>query len=492
MRNLMLDQSENHTTSGTACDLKPGQRNSHRLIKHGSFLTSIFLVISLVLIGCGGDQADRNNTDGRGMSAGKNSQISAAIPVQVAAAKRGDISMFLMQTTTIEAERQVDILAKVSGQVVKLPAEEGVRVKKGDLLAQLDEAELQINFVQTKVVMETDKAMLERAQNMLEKNLISEENYETSRLQYESSKAAHEAARLQLEYTSVRSPIDGVVTARNVELGQRVNVNQSLFLVADFDPLRAKIYVPEKDMGRIFEGQVAKITVESEPGLEFSGVVKMVSPVVDPASGTAKVKIDIEDDRGKLKPGMFASVFITTETHSNALLIPKKALILESDVDQVYIYQDGNAHKVNLKLGFTTGDNVEVLTGLQEGDLVVTVGQEGLREGLPIRIPRQEIAQSPTEVANASGQDRPSARGVGQDYQTAGRQDQARPPGRDDGVPDPERLKRMEARLMQNPEIRKEYEKRVKADPDLKNNPEKKMAFFREMSRKMRNQQEGR
>jgi membrane fusion protein (multidrug efflux system) len=116
----------------------------------------------------------------------------------------------------------------------------------------------------------------------------------------------------------------------------------------------------------------------------------MVSPVVDPASGTSKVTIDIEDDKGKLKPGMFATVFITTETHHDALIIPKRSLILESDIDQVYVYREGNAHKVTLNLGFASGDDLEVLSGLKEGDLVVTAGQDGLREGLPIRIPEQE------------------------------------------------------------------------------------------------------
>ncbi|MFQ5822571.1 MAG: efflux RND transporter periplasmic adaptor subunit [bacterium] len=445
-------------------------------------LTGLFLTMSLALLGCGKDDANSHNfgQGARGMSDNRTSQMSAAIPVQVASVKRGDISMFLLQTTTIEAERQVDIITKVAGQVVKLPAEEGVKVKKGDLLAQLDEAELQIEFLQAKVGMETDKATFERAKKMLEKNLIAEENYETTRLQYESSKASYEAARLKLEYTSVRSPIDGVVTARNIELGQRVNVNDALFQVADFNPLRAKIYVPEKDMGRIFEGQQAKITIESEPGLEFSGVVKMISPVVDPTSGTAKVTIDIKDDQGKLKPGMFASVFISTETHKNTLIIPKKALVLESEADQVYVYENGNAHKANLKLGFTSGDNVEVLSGLKEGDLVVTVGQEGLREGLPIRIPDQDQTltrstkdtTAATELAaNRSGQRRQSRR-MGAH-----------------GTPDLERLKRMEDRLLQIPAVRKEYEKRLKEDPDMKNNPQKKMAFFREMFQKMREMQ---
>ena len=193
-----------------------------------------------------------------------------------------------------------------------------------------------------------------------------------------------------MDYTNIRAPFNGIVTLRNIEMGQRVNVNQSLFIIADFNPLRAKIYVPEKDIGRIFKEQKAKISIEAEPGVEFSGVVKMISPVVDPSSGTSKVTIDIEDSKGKLKPGMFASVFIITETHNDALIIPKKALILESDLDQVYIYSEGKANKVNLDVGFSSGEDLEVLSGLKEGDLVVTAGQDGLREGLPLRIPDRD------------------------------------------------------------------------------------------------------
>jgi membrane fusion protein (multidrug efflux system) len=433
-------------------------------------ITCLCFGLGLFLFHCGRDQSEGNRADGRRFGAGDfGAQNTAAIPVQAVPVKRGDISLFLMQTTTIEAERQVDILAKVSGQVVKLPAEEGLRVKEGDLLAQLDEAELTINYMRSKVSYETDKSVYERSKEMLENNFIATEDYEAARLQYESSKATFEAAKLQLEYTSVRSPFKGIVTVRNIELGQRVNVNQSLFTIADFDPLRAKIYVPEKDIGRIFVGQQAKITVEAEPGEEFIGIVKMVSPVVDPESGTSKVTIDIQDEKGKLKPGMFASVFITTETHQNTLIIPKKAMVLESDLDQVYIYQDSIAHKVNLTLGFTSGNDVEVLSGLNEGDLVVTAGQDGLREGLPIRIPDLErMADSGTGESQPSST--PSTTSIGQKASNF-------------TSFDPDRFKQMEERLMRNPRIKKEYERRLKEDPDLRDNIEKKMAFFREMMR---------
>lgn len=396
MLKLLLDKSEIFFESiGSSFRKKTRTLEKRRNIRI-FLLVNLSFLIFLLAINC----QQQKNPEGRAFGAGDaNGQNAAAIPVQAVAAKRGDISNFLMQTTTIEAERQVDIIAKVSGQVVKLTAEEGIWVKEGDLLAQLDEAELTINFMRTKVNYETDKSIYERSKEMLEKTFIATEEYEAARLQYESSKAAFEAARLQLDYTSVRAPFGGVVTLRNIELGQRVNVNESLFTLADFNPLRAKIYVPEKDIGRIYEGQKARIAVDAEKGIDFLGIVKMVSPVVDPESGTLKVTIDITEDRGKLKPGMFATVFITTETHENTLIIPKKALVLETDLDQVYIYSNGLAHKVNLKLGFSSGENLEVLEGLQEGDMVVTAGQDGLREGLPIRIPGQvHIAQSPSKT----------------------------------------------------------------------------------------------
>jgi membrane fusion protein (multidrug efflux system) len=415
-----------------------------------------FFMVSLLLLGlsnCSDQNSGASNDSQRGNRGGPNSQ-SAAIPVQAEPVARGDISRFLLQTTTIEAERQVDILAKVSGQVQELNAEEGMRVREGQVLAKLDEAELTINYLRTKVSYETDKSVYERSKEMLEKDFIATEDYEAARLQFESSKAAYKAAELQLEYTNIRAPFTGIVTTRNIELGQRINVNQSLFTLADFNPLRAKIYVPEKDISQIFEGQEALISVEAQPDTEFKGIVKMISPVVDPESGTSKVTIDIEEP-SLLKPGMFASVYITTETHTNTLIIPKESLVLETDVNQVYIYRDGSAHKVNLELGFTSGEKVEVLSGLQEGELVATAGQDGLREGLPIRIP---------------GLEEPEQRfAENQPVQT------------ENVAIDPERLQRIEERMLQNAEIKKEYDKRIQEDPDMKNNPGKKLAFFREM-----------
>ncbi|MFQ5629821.1 MAG: efflux RND transporter periplasmic adaptor subunit [bacterium] len=462
----------------------------HTFLKGKSILkiSTILVVCSFLFTGCGSEEGESNNGmrgNRMGMMAG-GEQRNAAIPVQVAEVVRGDIAMFLLHTTTIEAEKQVDVLAKVTGQVVKLPAEEGVRVRKGSVLAQLDEAELRIDLIQTRAKMQTDSAAYVRAKNMLAKQLIAEEAYETTRMQYEGSKAAYEASALKVDYTSIRSPIEGVVTLRHIELGQRINLNQALFSVADFNPLRAKIYVPEKDISRIREGVPAKIIVDAIPNTEFTGVIKMISPIVDPTNGTVKVTIDIENTSNQLKPGMFASVYITTESHDNTLLIPKRALILESESDQVYIYDNGIAKKIMLKTGFVAGDTVEVLEGLNEGDLVVTVGQEGLREGLPINIPGKEM---PAVTQQEQGEQHPEGmrpqgerQGRRRPEMTAAngaKQAQEQPAKPAEDI-DPEMVKRIEKLMADNPRTMRSMEERMQADPDFANNPAKKLAFFEE------------
>ena len=142
------------------------------------FLICLSFIPSLSYFCCSKNQSDSNQASGRRFGPGGfDGQSAAAIPVQAVPVKRGELSLFLMQTTTIEAERRVDILAKVSGQVVELPAEEGLEVKQGDLLVQLDEAELTIDYMRSKVSYETDKSVYERSKEMLENKFISTEDY---------------------------------------------------------------------------------------------------------------------------------------------------------------------------------------------------------------------------------------------------------------------------------------------------------------------------
>jgi len=463
----------------------------------------------------GGPHGQRGGSDAFRQGAGMSGPAGGAtgVPVQVQAVERSDISTFLLNTTTLLAEREVEVPAKVAGQVGRLFVEEGDRVKAQQVLARLDERELELQLRESEIRAKNAKAMLERTKNMFEKKLVSQENLDDVRYQYESAQAAYETARLKVEYTNIRSPIDGIVTQRLIEIGQRVNVNQPAFQVADFDPLRAVIHIPEREMHRVRVGQVAEITAEALPGKTFTGKVRMISPIVDPTSGTVKVTIDAYDRTAQLKPGMFVTTHIITETHHDALVIPKKALILESESDQVYVYDNGVARKATLQLGFKESERVEVTGGLNEGELVVVIGQEGLREGLPLRISGASAPGTSLTENAASGEARsqtqaePSQKPAGADRTQMASDKRAGDPatggsraqadghlerGRQGNQSlDPERIKRGVERLSRvSPEFKKEWEKKMKSE-EFRNDLNQQREFLREWFGKMRGRRGG-
>ncbi|MDZ7372392.1 MAG: efflux RND transporter periplasmic adaptor subunit [candidate division KSB1 bacterium] len=434
------------------------------------------LVMAVVVLSGLGSSCGRNSSpkpDPRMMGTFAD-RSAAALPVEVAIARRDTVSHYILATTSLEPERAVDVIAKVSGVVVELRAEEGDVVREGEVLARIDDRELKVALDQAAARLENAQQAFERAKQMFERNLASKEAYEQARLELQTAQAQHDAARLQWEYSRIRAPIGGVITQRFVDLGDMVNPNTVVFAMADFEPLLARIHVPEKDIGKITVGQMARITVEPAPDRVFWGRVRMISPVVDAATGTVKVTVEISKRDGILRPGMFASVYLLTDTHPNALVIPKKSLVLESERDMVFVIRNGRAHEVPVKLGYTNGDKVEVLEGLAEGDTVITVGQEGLREGMPVRVVAPGGA-APVAVASAAAEAVPAAGGPAAQAPLPGG------PGASGPITE-ERLRRIEARAFQIPGVQEEYRKKLQ-DPAFAGDLQARARFLFEKMR---------
>ncbi len=456
-----------------------------------------FVLIFFALFACGEEEAQQTSArGGRGGRAGRGA--GAAAPVKVEPVKRGDISSYILKNTTLEAERWVDVRTRTTGQVIAILAEEGDSVSAGSVLARLDADAARINVAQREVAHREASQRYEREDALFQRNLGSKEAYESAKTQLESAKAQLEQAKLTLSYTAITAPIAGIMTLRNIEVGNMVTNNQVVASVAKFDPLLARIQVTEKDFGKITVGQIARITIEAAPEREFTGTVKMISPVVDPESGTVKITVEIpRADKSLLRPGMFASVYIITETRQNTLVIPKKALVLEGEGNQVFVFETdpetgrGQARRRRIEIGFTDSDRLEILSGLSPGERVIMVGQEGLRPGSSVRLVGEA---APPAFAERGGQGR-QGRGqmgaggrrggggtgggqMGEGGRRGGRQ------GGDGGFAggDPtERVKRMLERF---PEAKAEYDKRVKSDPQLATDVDKLRAFMAEMREK--------
>ncbi len=316
------------------------------------------------------------------------------MPVEVAAVARRSIAAYIETNGALEAEHDVLIVARITGPIVELATEEGQRVRKGQLMARIDPREARAQVQIAEVALREAERAFERAQSTFEAQLISEADYDQALTAKEAAEATLAERKVQLDYTSIEAPFDAVVVQRMVKLADNVTMNQQLFRISEFDPLLCKIQVPEKELPRLHEGQPAYLTVEAWPQQRFPAKVLRLSPVVDAETGTVRVTLEVEA-KDKLRPGMFASVFLEVDRQENALTIPKAALSLESLGDTVYVVRGDVAARRPVKLGYEEADVVQVVSGLEENDRVIVVGQDGLSEGTPIQVLAGPGAQAP-------------------------------------------------------------------------------------------------
>jgi len=311
---------------------------------------------------------------------------TAAVPVEVGQVRTGNISAVFSGTANLEAEGEAIVVAKVAGVVKSILVEEGDLVKKGQILAKLDDEQPVFKLNQAKANLNKIKNETERNEKLYKENLISAEAFDKIKYEYESLKAAFDLARLEVNYTSIKAPIGGIISNRFIKEGNMININDHSFKITDFDPLNAILYVPERNINKLEKNQPVEFTVDAIPKYKFQGHVERISPVVDPNSGTVKVTIEIQDLENKLKPGMFGRANIVYNVHANTLLVPKEAIITEDKETSVYVIKDSIAYRKTITCGYINTSHTEILGGLIDGDTIVTIGQGSLKDSAKVQI----------------------------------------------------------------------------------------------------------
>ncbi|MEO1022420.1 MAG: efflux RND transporter periplasmic adaptor subunit [Bacteroidota bacterium] len=343
-------------------------------------LTKSLLVAAGIAISfqaCNSDNEMNNENEGERIS---------IIPVEVSEVDRGNISAYYSNTATLEAEEEALVMAQVRGTIKQIFVEEGDYVKQGQVIAKIEDVQYRIEVQRAKATLDRLTNDYNRNKELYEKELVSALDFDNSRFEMEAQQSAYDLAKLNLEFSSIKSPINGVVSERFIKVGNLVGQDAQTFRVTDFDPLQAILYIPEHEMAKISKNQRSEIRVDALPGETFTGKVERISPVVDPTTGTFKVTVFVEDESNRLKPGMFGRVKVVYDTRTNIRMIPKAAVITEDLAQSVFVVKDSLAFRKEIQTGYVNGRNIEVLNGLDDGELVVTIGQTSLQDSARVNV----------------------------------------------------------------------------------------------------------
>ena len=330
------------------------------------------------------------NSDPSGAAAGGRWQTSnkpeapLAVPVAIAYARRDSISSYYSATATLEVERQAEIPARVTGVVQSIAVEEGDQVQTSANLLGIANEEYRFRVEQTAAAAKDLASQVKRLER-IEKDLVSAEEIATARKDLATARAEEGLATLSLSYTTVTAPFSGRVVRRYVDVGQTVAVNTPLFALADFDPLLARIHVPAKEFRSIETQQTVELVLDST-GQRLQGRITLVSPIIDPTTGTIKVTVEVPEYPDDTRPGDFAEVLIMTEQRNNTVIVPQGAVFTDKGEQVVYVAAGARAERRVVDVGFTDDSHMEILSGIATGEAVVVKGQRSLKHGTPLKI----------------------------------------------------------------------------------------------------------
>jgi membrane fusion protein (multidrug efflux system) len=355
-------------------------------------ILTITAALGIGLSGCG--QSDAK-------SAGK-SEAAPALAVETVQPRRGELVRVFSGTATLAAERAANLVSENGGEVLKIFVEEGDRVVAGQILARIEGERARLALAQTASIAKRMEHEAKRADLLLDKKMIATDAAERTRFERDAQRAAVDLAALSFSKSEIRAPYAGVITRRHIKDGQWLAPNGLAFEIADFADLVADLPVPEKELAGLSAGQPVSIGADAFRGRTFAGAVERVAAIVDAASGTATVRIDLDEANTPLRPGQFVRIGIERERVADALLLPKSALVLDGKRAEVFTVSNGLAHRQKVTLGGEQDGLVHVLSGLADNAQVVSLGQSQLSDGDAVVIVNPIAAVVPQSAARAA------------------------------------------------------------------------------------------
>jgi len=293
-------------------------------------------------------------------------------------------------TGSLRANEQVAITPELPGRIREVHVAEGQAVAAGALLFTLDRALLGAERDEREAAHQLAQRNFRRAEEMLGKKLIAQSDYDQAKSNLDISLAALQSIQVRLSKLEIRAPFAGIVGLREVSVGEYVEAGRRLTRLAQLDPIKLDALVPERNLAALQPGLPVRVQIDALGGESFSGELVAIDPIVDPVSRTVAVRAQIPNPERRLKPGMFARVAIELSRRAQALWIPEQALIPELKGTIVYRVVDGKAERTEVSTGMRRPGLVEIRSGLNPGDVVITAGQMKIGPGSEVRAAETE------------------------------------------------------------------------------------------------------
>lgn len=341
------------------------------------------VLFTLLTAACGADNAAAS---GGGPGGGRGGPGAQPQSVEIAMVERVRVARTSLVTGQLTPLRVVGVNAQASGALTGIRVEEGSRVRRGQLLAELDHCELDAQLRAAEANLSVAQSIAERSEKLRESGVITAVEYERDQAALISAQSSVTQLQTRIGFTQVRAPIDGVITQRFVQTGDVVGNQARLFTVADVSTLVAQLPVSELEVPLLREGSTVDVDVDAL-GRAVPGTIRRIFPAADSVTRLVPVEIAIErPQQYGLRPGFSVRVNLQLDERDNALVVPTRAVLGASGARSVFVIRDGRAQRRPVRVGTDLDGRTEVFEGLQEGDSVITTGNALLRDGALVRV----------------------------------------------------------------------------------------------------------
>ncbi|WP_414664173.1 efflux RND transporter periplasmic adaptor subunit [Horticoccus sp. 23ND18S-11] len=372
------------------------------------------VVVGVVVLGCGAFAAikvwPRANAPAKDVAAtkkekGKGSSASAPLRVSAVTIVPGPLAEVISSTGTLRAEEGVELQAEVNGKIVSVHIVEGARVRKGDLLVKLNDADLRATLQRAAWRKELAELKERRLARLLESASVKQEDYDSALNEVNVQRAEVALTEAQIAKTEIRAPFDGVVGLRFVSEGAFVNATTRVATLQNLDRIKIDFSVPERYAGRVPKAAPIAFTV---PGMEQKviGTIIAIEPRIDTGTRTLQLRAVAANPDGRLLPGGFANIELTLSSIPDAIQVPAAAVVPGVNDKNVFVIVNGAAVRRTVQTGTRSQTAVHILDGLKPGDVVITSGLQQMRAGLPVVV--ADLAVPAAALAVAGGKKKPA------------------------------------------------------------------------------------